>query len=540
MVLVRYTSWDGTQEVRLDPDEIFERLADHLSATDDLGEALDRLLREGVGGREFEVVGLDELADRVRREIQQLYDRYNLDRSLERPWNDFDDLVQMEKDALARRSPSDDRRRREEDLARLSHVLEEALAQMQRWSFEDDDARRDFERLDERSDDIVRVDRFQRRFREQFRGGESLDFEGTLELLDRFEKLRELERALRDRDFDTLEGAELGALLGEDFARAVARLGRMMRALVDAGYMVSKGGRFVLTPKGARRLGQIALREILADLLPDAGGRHDTRRTGASEVATEQVRPYRYGDSSVLDAAATVRAAVLRTASEGAGRASAAGPGPVALDARDFRVLESRRSTRTATVLLLDMSWSMSWEGRFAAAKKVALAMETLMRTRFPRDYFGIVGFYTRAVELRAADLAEVTWNMGDPFTNLQDGLRLGAELLARHPASTQQMLVVTDGQPTAYFSGGRLYCEWPMSVGGLSSRATAETLREVERVTRRGITINTFMLDDSPPLRAFVERMTAINKGRAFFTTPDQLGRFVLVDHVGKKRRVV
>jgi uncharacterized protein with von Willebrand factor type A (vWA) domain len=230
-----------------------------------------------------------------------------------------------------------------------------------------------------------------------------------------------------------------------------------------------------------------------------------------------------------LNAAASVSNAVRRK------------PGmPIELRPEDLEVYDATYVTRSATVLLLDMSWSMSWEGRFAAAKKVALAMDCLMRTRYPRDYFAIVGFYTRAVELSPGDLPEVTWNMGDPFTNLQDGLKLGARMLERQSGANKSMIVITDGQPTAYFSAGRLFCEWPMSLGGLSTRATIETLKEVERVTRRGITINTFMLDDSPPLRAFVDRMTRINKGRAFYTTPAQLGRFLLVDYVGRRRRVI
>jgi len=186
------------------------------------------------------------------------------------------------------------------------------------------------------------------------------------------------------------------------------------------------------------------------------------------------------------------------------------------------------------------MSWSMSWEGRFAAAKKVALAMESLIRSRYPRDYFAIVGFFTRAVELKMRDLPEASWNMGDPFTNLQDGLRLAAELLSRHPSSNQHIIVITDGQPTAYFQRGRLHCEWPLSFGGISMRAAQETLKEVERVTRRGVVINTFMLDDSPSLRAFVERMTRINKGRALYTRPDRLGQYLLVDYLAKKRKRV
>jgi uncharacterized protein with von Willebrand factor type A (vWA) domain len=112
--------------------------------------------------------------------------------------------------------------------------------------------------------------------------------------------------------------------------------------------------------------------------------------------------------------------------------------------------------------------------------------------------------------------------------------------LLARHPSRNRQVIVITDGQPTAYFAGGRLHCEWPLSFGGISLRAAQETLREVERVTRQGLVINTFMLDDSPSLRAFVERMTRINRGRALYTRPDRLGEYLLVDYLAKKRKRV
>jgi len=561
----RYTIWDGKQKLALDADRVFDRLAQHLTDTDDLSEALSRLLREGVGGEEFEAVGIDELAERVREAIRELYDKYNLSRSLEEPWNELDDIVASEEDALAHEPSSAERKRRQGELEALSRILEDRLSQLSKWPFGDEDAKRSFEALSERSEDIARVERFQRRFREQFQGPESLDFEGTLALIEQFEKLRALEKALRERDLDSLDEDDISSLLGQEFGEALGRLRQMMRLLVDAGYLVTKGGRTSLTPKAARRMGQLALKEMLSGLMPDAGGRHDTARRGASETATEQARAYEFGDPMTIDVAATLKAALAREASApgarpplrgGTGaapdkdsapsplRAEGAQPSParrrVRLEPEDLHVKESLRNTRTSTVLLLDMSWSMSWEGRFAAAKKVALAMETLMRTRYPRDYFGMVGFYTRAVELKPADLAEVTWNMGDPFTNLQDGLRVASRLLDRHPATTQQMIVITDGQPTAYFSEGRLFCEWPMSVGGISSRATVETLKEVERVTRKGVRINTFMLDDSPLLKAFVQRMTTINRGRAFYSTPQQLGHFVLVDHVGKRRKIL
>jgi uncharacterized protein with von Willebrand factor type A (vWA) domain len=247
------------------------------------------------------------------------------------------------------------------------------------------------------------------------------------------------------------------------------------------------------------------------------------------EPRREAAKRYEYGDVLDLDLVQTLKNALRRSPSR-----------PLQLAATDFEVFECEATTTTSTVFLLDMSWSMSWDGRFAAAKKVALAMESLIRTRYPRDFFGIVGFFTRAVELKLADLPEASWNMGDPFTNLQDALRLAADILARHPSPNRQIILITDGQPTAYFNGGRLFCEWPLSFGGISVRAAQETLKEVERVTRQGVVINTFMLDDSPTLRAFVDRMTRINKGRAFYTRPDRLGEYLLVDYVAKKRRRV
>jgi uncharacterized protein with von Willebrand factor type A (vWA) domain len=248
-----------------------------------------------------------------------------------------------------------------------------------------------------------------------------------------------------------------------------------------------------------------------------------------AEVRPDETRQYEYGDPLHLDLVATLKKSLLRRRGV-----------PLAIEPGDFEIFRTDATTTTSTVLLLDMSWSMSWEGRFAAAKKVAMALESLLRSRYPRDYFGMVGFFTRAVELKLKDLPEASWNMGDPFTNLQDGLRLAEDLLAKHPSRNQHIIVITDGQPTAYFSRGRLYCEWPLSFGGISARAAAETLKEVERVTRRGITINTFMLDDSPSLRAFVERMTRINKGRALYTRPDHLGEYLLVDYLGRRRKRV
>jgi uncharacterized protein with von Willebrand factor type A (vWA) domain len=242
-----------------------------------------------------------------------------------------------------------------------------------------------------------------------------------------------------------------------------------------------------------------------------------------------------FGQPAHLDAIGTLRNALRRQASAG----EIAGP-PLAIAPQDLEVFDTEQSTDTTTVLLLDMSWSMSWSGRWPAAKRVAIALDHLIRTRFPRDRFFVVGFYTRARELTIRELPELTWNMSDPFTNLQEGLRVAQRLIDRNPSPNTQIIVITDGQPTAYYVGEELRVEWPSGFGGISPRANRETLREVQRVTGKGITINTFMLDDSAELVRFVEGMTRINKGRAFYTTPNHLGEYIMVDYLGRKRRKI
>jgi uncharacterized protein with von Willebrand factor type A (vWA) domain len=228
--------------------------------------------------------------------------------------------------------------------------------------------------------------------------------------------------------------------------------------------------------------------------------------------------------TSHIDALGTIRNALRR--------APGSATVPVKIEPWDLEVYDTDQTTETTTVLLLDMSWSMSWSGRWAAAKKVAIAMDQLIRTRFPRDRFFTVGFYTRARELRIHELPELSWNMSDPFTNLQDGLRVAQRLIDRHPSDNAQIIVISDGQPTAYFVENELRVEWPNGRGGTSPRAN--------RVTKKGITINTFMLDNSPELMRFVEAMTRINKGRAFYTTPGQIGEYIMVDYFARKRRKI
>jgi uncharacterized protein with von Willebrand factor type A (vWA) domain len=533
MVVVRYTAWDGTQEVRLSAEQAFDKLSELLSFTDDVQQALDWMLHQGLDLEGMRVVGLDELLEQLREAMRQRYREVNLRSALSGMRERLDDLLEEEREALeslerdpARAARAAGKRAR---LDGLPAKLSEAIAALEGYEFEDGGAEAAWEALRDELENIRALEEFERRYGDLFHGPRAVDYEEALALMREMEAWRRLEEQLLTGDLDAVDPSGLQDLLGSEALRGFQLLRGMMRAIADAGYLTQREGRTTLSPKGVRRIGQLALRDIYQGLLRDRPGGHGTHTRGQTTLRPDETHAYRFGDPLELHLVNTLKNAVARR------------PGtPVELQPDDFEVYAADQTTTSSTVLLLDMSWSMSWEGRFAAAKKVAMAMESLVRSRYPRDYFAIVGFFTRAVELRLRDLPEASWNMGDPFTNLQDGLRLAADLLARRPSNNQHIIVITDGQPTAYFSRGRLYCEWPLSFGGISMRAAQETLREVERVTRRGITINTFMLDDSPSLRAFVERMTRINRGRALYTRPDKLGQYLLVDYLAKKRKRV
>ncbi len=529
MLRVRYTAWDGTQEIRLSAEEVFGKLSEYLSFTDDVQQALDWLLHQGLDLGSVRVMGLDDFLEQLRDAMRARYRDVNLRDAFDELRERLDSLLDLERDALENLVDQEKAVALRERLANLPARLSEALDRLRDHPFEDPLARDALEDLLDEIDDLRDLEDFQRRYGDLFHGPQSLSFPEAVELMREMERWRKLEESLLSGNVETVDLEALGELLGAEALRNFQLLKSMRMLLADAGYLAPREGKLKLSPKGVRTIGQLALRDIYQGLLKDRSGGHATDHRGTIQLRPEETRPYRFGDPMALDLPRTMRNALRRGARV-----------PLDLQPDDFEVHTADHTTTTSTVLLLDMSWSMSWEGRFAAAKKVALAMESLIRQRYPRDYFAIVGFFTRAIELKMRDLPEASWNMGDPFTNLQDGLRLGAELLARHPSTNQHIIVITDGQPTAYFQRGRLHCEWPLSFGGISMRAAQETLKEVERVTRRGIIINTFMLDDSPSLRAFVERMTRINKGRALYTRPDRLGQYLLVDYLAKKRKRV
>jgi len=534
-----YSRWDGSQdELRLDVDRALDALSDRLMEGFDLEQAMAALREQGfpLAGQDFRVMGTDEIQEEIRRELAALAERFHLDDATRALEHRLEDLLRREDDALRREHGAESLRWNEFRTKRDAPAddLSERIERFRDHAFEDEEAGDELAELLAELDRLRALERFRREQGARFRGPEAAGYEEAQRLRERAEALQALARALAEGRFEQISADALGDLLSQGALQSLLMLRNLERELGDAGYLRRRGGRLELTPRAIRRLGASALVEVYGALRRGRPGSHEMHATGAAIPRPDETRAFQFGDRLDLDVAKTLLGAVERHA-----RATPGAPLrlPIELEPDDFAVRETDHATRTTTVLLLDMSWSMSWAGRFPAAKRVALALDHLIRTRYPRDHFFVVGFSTRARELRIGELPEAVWDRGDPFTNLQEGLMVAERLIAKHPSPSPQILVVTDGQPTAYFRERELHVEWPSGFGGLSPRAAEATLRQVRRVTRRGITINTFMLDDAPELLGFVEAVTRINRGRALYTAPAELGSFLLVDYLARRR---
>ena len=367
-------------------------------------------------------------------------------------------------------------------------------------------------------------------YAQQFRfgGNEDLSLDEALRLMDRLHEIDEVEdqlRGVRDwRDLEHVDDQKIRDLLGDDFQHDLDQLRQMTKILEDAGYIQKTRRGYEMTPRGVRKIGQKALTDIFQHLNKDRFGNHEVDTQGTGGERTDVSKPYEFGDPFLLDLPKTLMNSVQR---EGVGS-------PVTLQASDFEVYRTEMITQSSTVLMVDMSRSMLYNGCFSAAKKVALALDSLIRTQFPRDNLYILGFSYVATRLEPSQLPSISWDEYNYGTNMQHGFMLARQLLARHKGGNKQVIVITDGEPTAHFDEGQVRFSYPPTYQTLQ-----ETLKEVMRCTRDGVTINTFMLERSPYMAGFVSEMAKINKGRAFFATPDRLGEYILVDYVANKRKM-
>ena len=362
--------------------------------------------------------------------------------------------------------------------------------------------------------------------RYRFGGSEEIDLEAAMRLMSEMRSLDELinqvQAAERSGDLERIDNDLLRDLLDDDAADSVDDLKTLLDALQKAGYVRQTGNKWELTPRGSRMIGQKALGEIYARLRRQSLGNHALPEEGRFGERLEQTKSYEFGDPFHLHMPRTIRNAIDRD-----------GPKtPVALKHEDFEIYRSELITSTATAMLVDLSWSMALRGSFQAAKKVALALHNLITSRFPKDSFYIIGFAAYAKELKAHDLPFLQWDEYVLGTNMQHALLLAERLLAKHAVGTKQIIMISDGEPTAHLQDGRAYFAYPPTPA--TYRAT---FRAVKKCTQKGVAINTFMLDADSHLKAFMDAIARINGGRVFYTSPEKLGEYILVDYVQRKR---
>ena len=360
-----------------------------------------------------------------------------------------------------------------------------------------------------------------------FQGDEPVSLQEAMRVMQNLQGLDELERQMRQAQHggsDKIDADMVEQLMGNESAEDVRRLQNLTKMLEEAGYVERKGRKLEVTPAGMRKIGQNALADIFSHLKKDRLGNHVMERRGTGGDRTDETKEYEFGDPFLLDLRTTLMNSVRR---EGVGS-------PLRLTPDDFEVYRTEMQTQTSTVLMVDMSRSMLLRNCFFAAKKVALALDSLIRGQFPRDTLHVVGFSFMARELKPGALPQLVWDEYEYGTNMQHGFLLARQLLARQRSVNKQIIMITDGEPTAHWPTGASMPEFNYPP---TYQTIQETLKEVVRCTRDNIVINTFMLERGYGLEDFINQVTQLNGGRAFFAEPEALGEYVLVDYVDNKR---
>jgi Ca-activated chloride channel family protein len=285
--------------------------------------------------------------------------------------------------------------------------------------------------------------------------------------------------------------------------------------------------RFEITDKSLDFLGFKALRDLLGSLGKSSFGRHDTRDMATGIEASGASKPYEFGDTLNLDITATLSNAIQR---EGLDL-------PLNIEYRDLQVHQCEYQSSCATVLMLDCSHSMILYGedRFTPAKKVAMALSQLIRTQYPGDSLSLVLFHDSAEEVPLSQLARV--KVGPYYTNTREGLRMAQRILQRQRKDMKQIVMITDGKPSVLtLEDGRIY----KNAFGLDPLVVSQTLEEVSKCKRAGVLINTFMLASDYGLVQFVQKVTQMCRGKAYFTTPYTLGQYLLMDYMSRKTKTI
>jgi uncharacterized protein with von Willebrand factor type A (vWA) domain len=465
------------------------------------------------------MLAADARGDHTQQQFDEFMSRYG-DMFPDNPAN-LAELV----DSLARRAAAAERMMRS-----MTPQQREELAALMAGALEDMDLAREMSQLGA----ALRARRpdLDWRSRERLDGEDPMGLGDSTSALQDLADLDELESTLaQDYPGASLEDIDEEAVrraLGRGAVDDVRELRRMERELEEQGYLNRSGDRLDLTAKAVRRLGQTALRHVFADLRSARRGGHDVPDAGQAGELTGASRQWQFGDEQPLDVVRTLTNAVR------SGRVrprSGNTPGGIRLATEDFEVAETDRRTSAAVCLLVDLSYSMVLRDTWGVAKATALALHALVSGQFPQDALTVIGFSSFARTLEATELAglDADYVQG---TNLQHALMLAGRFLDKHPDHEPVVLVVTDGEPTAHLMpGGRPFFAWPPEPETITA-----TVVEVDRMTRRGATLNIFQLDDDPRLTSFMQDLARRNGGRVLLPDPARLGQFVVSDYLSRR----
>jgi uncharacterized protein with von Willebrand factor type A (vWA) domain len=589
----RYLQWDGSQDpFRIGVDDAMDALADALLRSGDLDWAWQQLLRRGFTSEDGyrSLRGLDDMLREVERKKKELLNKYSPDsfkldqeqlqrlmqqaqaymerlqqfmeqlmqrfpqhseqmgERMEELYQKYQQLKERLRDRLSKRGKGErsrSQRSQSDAYQQLSRMLEQMNRLLSDPRFLENflqnldasaaDLNSLMQNLDQLSDDqldqlmsfleqMEQLEELLNKF--AFRGQEMMGMQQGQQLLRQMQQMEDLLKFARwgygdpaDMDLEALR-----EVLGQEAYDDMAELQRLRQMLEEAGLLRNTGSGMQLTPAGQRKIGAKALRDIFKEMKKSLFGNHHAIVRGASGDRIDETKTYEFGDPFHLDIGQTLKNSIIRQ-HKGV---------PVEVDPVDFEVYRTELLTRSSTVIMVDLSHSMELYdyNRFTAAKKVALALESLIRTQFPRDKLYIVGFGDYAREVKLGDLPYLS--VGPEHTNTQEGLELSRKLLSREGGTNKQIIMITDGRPTAARINGRLF----IHTWGLHPAILEETYLAAERCRRSQITINTFMLADDYYLIHFVKEMTRICRGRAFYTTPSRLGEYILVDYINRKRK--
>ena len=364
-------------------------------------------------------------------------------------------------------------------------------------------------------------------------GNQEMPMSDAVDAIERVSEMEELEQTMSgDYAGATLEDIDedqLRRALDEDAAQDLQWLKRIERALEEAGVVNRTKGRLELTARGARMIGERSLTRVLDRIRRDPSH----RARGGQAEPTGQTKPWVFGDSDPISVERTVYNSVLRSARARPASVLRSGPGRVvSLSPEDFEVVETESRPRTATALLLDLSFSMPLRGHWIPAKRMALALHALIVGKYPQDSLHLVGFSDYARRMDAADLASVGWE-DVHGTNMEHAFMIAGRVLADDPRFIKQVIMVTDGEPTAHLSDGHALFNWPPI-----PETIEKTLKQAMRLARSNISINVFMLDTSRGLEEFMARLSSLTGGEIYRADSAEIDQTVIGSYLRERRR--